>query len=81
VRSWAGSRGRAWAIGSDGYGRLKFRCQVDRELRVDCPAVHSPNHFLIFDADWADEVTRSKFLKLWGKPVDWKCETEFFYEN
>ena len=40
----------------------------DRELRVKCLVWHSPSYFLIFDADWADEVVARKFLKLWANP-------------
>jgi hypothetical protein len=28
----------------------------DCELQVKCPVWRSPSYFLIFDADWADEV-------------------------
>ena len=75
-----GLEGGHGLLGSDGYGVLKFRCQVDRELREDVPPCTAHAIFSFLDADWAKEVVESKFLKLWGKPVDWKGETEFFFE-
>jgi hypothetical protein len=75
-----GLEGGHGLLGSDGYGGLKFRCQVNRELREDVPPCTAHAIFSFLDADWAKEVVGPKFLKLWGKPVDWKGETEFFFE-
>ena len=50
------SRGRAWAIGSDGCGRLKFRWRSDCEFPVKCPGSHSPFYFLIIGGFYGEEV-------------------------